>query len=310
MATVFITKSNFSKLTHKINNSQKSKIDAYKVESEYNLELQSKLSIPEIDFLESRKIILEMINDNIDLISSDIENLKIKPNNINKNLRVVYINSGRPAFHTDINCETLNKNYINFKIPEKIPDNEVSNYRDFFINTHKEYYTNDKSNSIDDELFYLKISSKFTKYTLLTSDVRASMEQHDNSGVEMFNDIEHDPKLYLSMIKNHIKMMDEYRISSPDIEILIKNYGYGTHKAIDKKNNLKFIMQKDDNPVKEWHKMKLKLKNLLFDYLILEINPKLEFEQSFLETVGFVKCQHCTIKSNKNYIFSLTPDKP
>jgi hypothetical protein len=90
------------------------------------------------------------------------------------------------------------------------------------------------------------------------------------------------------MIKVSIKMGAlQYKKSSPEHERLITNNGFASHKRKEK-----YLI------IKEWHKYKTTLKNLIKSYFVSKSNPDFEFDMSVLKQCGYKLCKTCSLKAN------------
>ena len=163
--------------------------------------------------------------------------------------------------------------FNNFLIPEEIKSrgsNEIKKFRIFFKQNSYLIQNNERSflNKLESQ-FFLKNPPEKVEY--------------DNSGVELINNYN------LNELKEEIDKLlisaDKYKKSSPEIEKLITNKGYGTHKVKSAKDKL--------NPLYTWHTYKTNLKSLLTEYFKLKFNPDLSFDKNLLDELGFVSCQHC-----------------
>lgn len=275
---VYITRSNMQKLESSAKANTRNVSELVQC---YDSQLTNLLSKPELEFLSSTKLVLETINESYALLEVEYSKLQIKTTRLPPNSRWVYL-GGAPAYHKDKNCSRLHQDYLNFEIPEELPESRISEYRKFFIDNLSLFHE-------DAERFYVRIS---TRFGLKTSQVRTI--QHDNSGYNEMRNSVFNVDLATQNIRAHITKMLDYKNSDPTVHKLIHSVGFATHKAMDYKSNKKYIDLDGDNPVKQWHQLKLQLKILLIDHMIAVTNPELAFNQSVLDTAGFISCKECS----------------
>lgn len=192
---------------------------------------------------------------------------------------------GSPAYHDISTCTTLNAEYINFPIPEKVKeDNRVSEFRRWF----KENMPLILSGS--EMIFRKRLAEKFGV------DLQGKI-QIANSGPTAFEDLTLD-ELEARIDTILLDAAAFYRKSSAIEQKVISKYGARAFL-----HNRKYTINDNDTgmPLDELRaflysydiKFKTSLKDLLKKYYMVKYNPKLEFKGSLLEQIGFRKCSKC-----------------
>ena len=201
--------------------------------------------------------------------------------------RLIFFKKKPSSYHLDEDCIYLNSNYENFEIPVEIKDENIETYRSFFLK-NKYLYENNRI------AFLAKAEIKFN---IIIKNVK---EIHgENSGIEKIKNFRvESPNTIIDKISILIKDMDDYRSSDADIEKLIKDVGFATHKAKYINNNKDYVLhiKNENSPIYHWHKYKIKLKSLIEKYFILTFNTEFKFERSILEQCGLTCCRSCLQK--------------
>ncbi len=284
MNKVFITKATFKKLVKEYT------IDDYKCKKlPYYEKLRHILSIPEQNLLGKYSAFLE----DIESIHKYKKLKKPRPSDPKK--RIIYNKNNSPSFHFYEECEYLKSDYENYDIPVEIPEERIEEYRSFFLKNKELYKEN---------------HGAFLARAELRFDVRIKniKEYHsNNSGIkETYNPKVESVDIILTRINNHIKQMEEYRNSSPEIKTLIDELGFGSHK----RNSINEIIYRgvdgklvpyihsEDSPLEHWHKYKKELKSMIVKYLIATLNPEFNFRQDILEQCNLRCCKLCKEKNS------------
>ncbi|UTM21852.1 hypothetical protein [Dyadobacter fanqingshengii] len=199
---------------------------------------------------------------------------------------------GQPAYHQTPSCSTLNSEYINFPIPDKIKENNrVPEFREWFKeNMH--LITDGK-----EDIFKLHLSTKFGVQF-------QSKIQIPNSGRKMLDNLE------LSELEKRIdEILDEaasfFAKASNFEKNAIRNFSqraflYNTKYSIN--NNDTGLTEKELRSFLFSYdtRFKIPVKELLKQYYMVMYNPKLEFRGSLLEQLGFKKCSKCYLSEVTN----------
>lgn len=260
---VFITKNSYKKILPLYNKKLIPSTEA--LDSIYEKNLRHILSIPEMCLLyierecyKNEQFFLDNYN-------------KVKPNGSNN----FVFTTKSPSYHYDMGCNALCSTFTNFEIPDEISnlgDEAVEDFREFFQENRNLLKTKP-------DLFMAKLKIKFR----MKKEPRHI--EFANSGISKFKNIG------LEELDRSIKTLlfdaEKYRTKSPEIEKLIKNLGYGTHRAEDAK--------KPGTPLYIWHnEYKEHLKYLLREYFRVKLNPELKFSGKLLEQLGFKACANCS----------------
>jgi hypothetical protein len=192
----------------------------------------------------------------------------------------------KPAFHNNSQCERLNSNYINFRIPDEIRErgkDEVIKFRAWFKSNHH----------------LMEKPDLFVERLRLAFDVQVSPKsiERDNSGVQVKENL--DLPTLEQRIDDLISEAGQYYKNSPPTkQEIIKRFQKYTFLAYSKSpltnNNTKY----SDEVIKAFLKQydihfKRPLKDLLIEYYRVKLNPELKFDGTLLEQLGFSACQHC-----------------
>ena len=268
--SVFITKSNLSKLVYSVGNKEiptSHFIDLYKTE------LDSILSHKEMSLLHIYK---EMCEDPA-LAFQTYE--KITPR---VNSHMVY-QGGIPSYHSNEGCEALQRNYFNIEIPPEIEHrghNEIKRFREFCIENR--YMIENQDSRV-----YTKLEAQFfLKNGLKTVSA-------GNTGIESYDD------LNLAELESKIDDLlidaESFRNQDNYTYKLINDKGYGTHVVNEAKE--------PGHPLYIWHnEYKNQLKDLLKTYFRVKFNSDLKFEGHLLSQLGFKPCLQCFDANRRRFI--------
>ena len=192
---------------------------------------------------------------------------------------------GSPAYHDLINCPTLNAEYLNFPIPQKVKEeNRIGEFRKWFkANMHFVLSGNEI-------IFRKRLAEEF--------DVELKGKiQIANSGPTNFEDLTLD-ELEARIDAILLDAASFYKKSSGTEQKVISKYGaraflYNSKYEIKDNDTgmhvdeLRAFLYSYDT------KFKTPLKDLLKKYYMVKYNPNLEFKGSLLEQIGFKKCSKC-----------------
>lgn len=277
MSEVFITKARLGNIASLV---------SYQISEDdicnfYEKRLLGYFSKPELNKLTATKIILNSIENSslrvkIIKLYKDAKE-RIEKHKTTKDSRWIYFGSS-PTYHGNRNCIHLHSTYENYAIPVEIPENQIEEYRAFFLDPENKSYFKNKR-----DIFYARAELKFNVKIKNVEDIR-----RDNSGEEAINTIDGDSNQILEKIHQTISEMTVYKNESTHIAKIVSNTGFNTKAA------LKNPLFSDDKPIIIiWDEYKSKLKDLIIQHLTTEIAPDYKFDNQFLEDLGFRKCSKC-----------------
>lgn len=194
--------------------------------------------------------------------------------------RFVYTNDFAPAYHCNVHCEHLNKNYKNIEIPLEILNTKdpvwIESYRQFV----KE---NIELLEEDPKRFLLRQQARF----FLQNPPKEVV--FSNSGHSLVHN--YDLASLQNQINELMERAEAFRSTTDEARKLIASYGYGTHKRKEVLNGQK------DTVIYIWHhEYKQPLKLLLQEYFRVKFNPYLKFSGRLLKQLNFHACKKCCDK--------------
>lgn len=204
---------------------------------------------------------------------------------INKDQRKWVFQLGKPSYHIFGDCERLQSDFTNIRIPESIQskvDKEIEQYRAYFIDNFKKYGYSE--NKIAPIVFCRKLIELF-KLTESVDEMEQfyfRYEHVSNSGVEEFN-------LTLNFEKeaNEINsLIEAFNELVKDVEPQIARSAYSyTKKDVDSEEytQLKTIFEKRKA-------LWARILNFHFRKLAKE---GFDLSEKIFELVGFQPCKHC-----------------
>lgn len=280
MEQVFITKSTLKRLTKKIN-----LIEYLEENIPEHERLVKILSKPEKkSLLEYRQLI-----EDLDCLIKYQRDARTFVSDSKS--RWIYYEMKNSSYHLKQDCPHLLSDYINYSIPIEIEDQDIEDYRNFF-KSKKEIFDEKP------DVFFAMVEIKFNVVIKNIKKVHNDNSGHD----EMKNYKLELPDIILTRIDSLITEMEIYRISNKEIENLIKNLGFGTHKARYFNENGESLLhiENESSPIYLWHQYKNKLKYLIENYFISTLNPDFKFNRKILEQCGIDCCRTCmaTVKTH------------
>jgi len=233
-----------------------------------------------------------------------------RPIEVVDNLQYVY-EGKQPAYHCKSDCERLNSNYKNFKIPEEIREkgtNEILRFRKWF---KENSYLLDKPDT-----FVMRLHAAFGV------QMNPKAIDYANSGVEEkenlnLNELEKRIDKFISEAGQYFNKADNEK---KDIIRRFQKYTYLANSLKEIYNNKtrftdetlkKFLREYDTH-------FKRPIKDLLIEYYRVKFNPELKFEGGLLEQLGFKPCGAChsdyktieTLTFNYSDDFDIADDLP
>lgn len=225
----------------------------------------------------------------------------------------VFSKGGKYKFHLYEDCESLNKDYVDFRVPEEIRDSgddAINDFRNWFVqNKFKDKYLQNFENFVDNKELDKYVVSLYnnlfpSKYNIkkLHDDYVFATEMKSSGKTEIKQNLQLNELLSFidfSMVKRDILinkgdvikrltkydwMLDkdrtqiEYTISEKIHPSFIKNYGYNKLIAL----------------WREHKEIKDAVYEKLIDYFktIYKFDEK-NFENVDLEALGMAKCRFC-----------------
>jgi len=193
-----------------------------------------------------------------------------------------------PRYHQYRDCEALNSDFRNYKVPQQIRVKGKSKEEEFRLWFQaNQHLLNDKK-----EIFELRLKSKFN---LFLSDLPHVLER--NSGITIFRDISLlDLEAEIDDILRETGRF--FRESSEPKKTAIRRFQKYTYLS-----NSKYKIYNNDTGLEEkelrefLHSYNVKFKqpiiDLLHKYYRVLYNPELKFESTLLEELGFSQCFSC-----------------
>lgn len=186
--------------------------------------------------------------------------------------------SSTPSYHANEKCSRLKSNFDNYEIPQEIRDKgekECEKYIKWFSsNVHL-------LEQIDGRVKFLFLRKAM--FELENDDIG---DVHEiNSGSTKVENTE------LNGIEKNIDDLIiraiDFKRTPRNIDIII-DYGDDSNMILEDKSNQEILV--------EWHRLKKAIKDSLIQYYMIKYNPKLQFEDTLLEQVGFKKCTLCSVQ--------------
>jgi len=196
------------------------------------------------------------------------------------------IYEGAPsAFHIHSNCENLNKEYFNFKIPQEIKDKGlVQEFRVWF---------NTVRNLLEEGRYDVFTARLYSKYGILTNEKAINIE---NSGSIAF-----DPdSVYLTALRitNILRDIENEKKRSTKMRVILDHFAKVSYFGSSKKGLVNNTTGYSDAEVKlvlrEFEeKFKHPLVYAVEQHLIVKHNPSFDFKREILINLGFRACRNC-----------------
>jgi hypothetical protein len=298
-----LTNYTFSRLCRKLNVNQDINLDLFLKEVFNNQDVFKIFNKIEVNFLFIYRQILE-----------DAENFQINyyqevPERIDSK-RMVFEKAGKLKYHTNINCQFINKNFLDFNIPEDIinlGDEVVEEYRSWFkLKGYADAYF---SNQLDISKVVFDYNMKFPpkyqipilneNYKLITEILNSNdISIEDNFDYETFlanldNLIKKHQNIFSCKTTRTISKFDyllekskseiEEKISEIFSDVFIENYGLERLKSLFRQS--KSVKKDIMSNILNYFKWNYKLKDKNFDNITLE-------------QFGLICCEGCKKESN------------
>lgn len=204
---------------------------------------------------------------------------------VNKDTFTLVWEGGHPAYHIDKNCEKLNKDYENFKIPEEIikkGKGEIIRFRQWF---EQNKYLLEKPDT-----FAMKLHMAFD---IITNPKAINI---DNSGVILLEN--YDLEEIKSIIDDLLEQYKKYFYRDNKTKEILSKFSKTAYiykkKLSIPNNNTKFSDEEIYTLLKEFDvKFKSPLYKYLIEYYKVKLNPELKFENYLLDQIGFRQCRTC-----------------
>lgn len=183
-----------------------------------------------------------------------------------------------PAYHKDIECEYLKKDYENFTIDENLPVNQLEEYKKWLKEKESMYHKNFSTFN----LIHIKKWGENIEV--------AKYEYKDNSGTK---EIELDG---IDELKQKINELYKNKVEDKD-KIEFKKTVKWSYLANEENYKIeKHIIIKYKSVVKEIHDLKMKIIDYLLTKYMNETTMKDReiYNVSILKRVGFKACSCCT----------------
>jgi hypothetical protein len=209
-------------------------------------------------------------------------------------------------YHNDKNCEGLLSSFKDFEIPveikykagkSEIDTKRVEEFRKWFKQQDiQDLFTNDQQKFID------KLQIKFN---LQNPPKPIELGGNGVQGVSNLSEAEIEKQ-----IDGYINQASEYYNSSAKIRKILVEHGFSkkTYLVTSKKYRSEPIDTNktgfSDTEVREvllefYNKIKKPIIDLLIDYWIIKLNPRLDFDENILDQLDFKPCSLC---NNKNVL--------
>lgn len=199
-----------------------------------------------------------------------------------------YVYEGEmPCYHKVGDCERLNAEFCNFRIPEEI--------REQGVETVQRFRTWFKGNSYllegKEDVFEMRINAAFHLRLKIEE-----MKPLKNSGITTMNN------WTLEELKNKInetlKQAGHYYYQSPKNTAILRQYGkwayIGNYQGVIKNNKTGYADAEVKMFLRDYERrFKQPIKAMLCDYYRMKFNPELALNGTLLEQLGFRACHSC-----------------
>lgn len=195
---------------------------------------------------------------------------------------------GNPSYHESPDCEKLNSNFRNIKIPDTIRKKgsaEIQKFRVWYIN--------------NSQLLKTGKLREFTEKIYKEFDIKTGLEviEHENSGIENFDNLNLE-QLEQKIDKILYESVRYYKDADTERQAIIKQFQKYTYLAYSVHVILNNTTRFSDDAIKRFllqfdvH-FKIPIKNMLLHYHRVKLNPELKFKGELLERLGFKPCTTC-----------------
>lgn len=269
---VYITKANSARISNKIDKSklENLKRDIYKSKIYmFNKNEEMKLLAIQEFFDNPEKFIKEFYN--------EVQN--------KDTFRYVWEGIA-PAYHTNINCEKLNNEYLNYEIPTEIRERGIAEVRKF-----RQWFNENRYLLEKPDVFVFRLQAAF-KVQTNPNAIRignSGPKAHHNLTIEQIE----------AKIDELLEQVFIYEISEEKIKNIIKAFGKIAFISKDKKSFNNHTLYSDDEIYSVLDEYQDTYKKPIYDWLIeyymAKLNPKLQFPGKLLDEIGFHKCRACDL---------------
>jgi len=285
---VFITKRNLDRIISKVDSSVIKDFSLYD---------------RKINFL-SEKEIIELLK--VKSVLSNREEIQIYKHveedneEVNDDNFVFLYKKRPPSYHNTPNCERLNADFVNYKIPKSIITNarKKAVKRRFNVKQEQELINRDKHNfrtwfnenikliEEDENSFVTKMQAQFM-ISDGVEEVRIA-----NTGNYKFTNINLDQ--LVKAIDTHINKANEFIRRYNNRGIIYLFNSVSSEKELEESNNTNLSDQELEIFYKQYDlQFKKPIKELLKQYYMVKFNPNLSFDGKLLDQLGFKPCSHC-----------------
>ena len=193
--------------------------------------------------------------------------------------------SNKAAYHLSTNCDRLNSDFNNFKIPTAIKEQGQEG-----IKTFRKWFKENQHLLADPPVFEARLLAAFGAQINLKAD------HFENSGIDKIEDL--DLSGLEAKIDGLLKDAGRYYYASAKNEAILSRWGKGSNAAYvtGKLNNND--TEYSDEDIKAFlvdynDRFKKPLRQFLIEYYKVKHNPDLSFDGQLLERLGFSVCSHC-----------------
>lgn len=206
----------------------------------------------------------------------------------NKNLYYLYsVNSH--AYHTDSDCEVLNRNFKDYKLDEKIPEEKLSEYKEWFKTKILEHTKSDirSLNIVEDAVIGKEHMKKWGEEIDFPI-----FQDKENSGHEEIFDSKEKIISYIKNRKKDIKDIIQSIGETPaeqDFFISLLKDSYKTKEKYRNNKSINFYREE----LQKIHKIKIEMIDQMKSYYIHINDEEFFLNPEILETLNFKKCKKC-----------------
>jgi hypothetical protein len=228
--------------------------------------------------LELNRLLLlkELLSDSERFLSEYYTPIKVKDT-------LNYVYEGKaPAYHKSSNCQRLNSDYENFKIPDFIKESGVAEIIKF-----RKWFKENKYLISKPDVFVARLKMRWGVVT------NPENINKGNSGFTQFDD--YTPIEVEEKIDELIKLAgDLYRENTSILKKYNKFSYLGEKNEPLKDNDTGFTDAKVKEVLRQFEmEIKKPLKPLLVAYYRITLNPDLNLHENVLKQLGFEPCGHC-----------------
>ena len=198
-----------------------------------------------------------------------------------------YVYEGEaPCYHKTAECERLNAEFRNFRIPQEIRSQGTETIQKFRL----WFKSNIKLLEGKGDVFEMRVFHAFSIKLKIEEMLQA------NSGIVAWNNYT------LEELKNAInvklKQAGRYYYQSPKNTTILKQYGKWAYISDYSEPLINNRTGYSDTEVKTFlhdyeERFKQPIKTMLYDYYRAKFNPELSMDEKLLEQLGFRACHSC-----------------